>query len=239
MLSGRFTVKVFEKSGDFSVDQQVATISPYDTYFGIGVATQKSDWGDEYLDSRKEHIIKVVMLDSKGKPEPGSENVLVSVYKMDSYWWWDASTPNSQAHYAKNALNSNYKTLQATLSNGTGQATMRWSTGDYGYYMIRVTSPNRAHSATRIVCVSSSDWRGDVTSVTDAATRLALTRDKAKYVPGTRPGSPSPRRRAHGRWSASKAAASCGKASGWSAPASKPTSKSPSRRGWPPTSMSR
>ncbi|MFR6634407.1 MAG: alpha-2-macroglobulin family protein [Alistipes onderdonkii] len=120
MLSGRFTVKVFEKSGDFSVDQQVATISPYDTYFGIGVATQKSDWGDEYLDSRKEHIIKVVMLDSKGKPEPGSENVLVSVYKMDSYWWWDASTPNSQAHYAKNALNSNYKTLQATLSNGTG-----------------------------------------------------------------------------------------------------------------------
>ena len=198
MLSGRFTVKVFEKSGDFSVDQQVATISPYDTYFGIGVATQKSDWGDEYLDSRKEHIIKVVMLDSKGKPEPGSENVLVSVYKMDSYWWWDASTPNSQAHYAKNALNSNYKTLQATLSNGTGQATMRWSTGDYGYYMIRVTSPNRAHSATRIVCVSSSDWRGDVTSVTDAATRLALTRDKAKYVPGdkarvTIPSSPGAR----------------------------------------------
>ena len=239
MLSGRFTVKVFEKSGDFSVDQQVATISPYDTYFGIGVATQKSDWGDEYLDSRKEHIIKVVMLDSKGKPEPGSENVLVSVYKMDSYWWWDASTPNSQAHYAKNALNSNYKTLQATLSNGTGQATMRWSTGDYGYYMIRVTSPNRAHSATRIVCVSSSDWRGDVTSVTDAATRSPSPATKPNTSRGTRPGSPSPRRRAHGRWSASKAAASCGKASGWSAPASKPTSKSPSRRGWPPTSMSR
>ena len=64
--------------------------------------------------------------------------------------------------------------------------------------MIRVTSPNRAHSAPRIVCVSSSDWRGDVTSVTDAATRLALTRDKAKYVPGdkarvTIPSSPGAR----------------------------------------------
>ena len=198
MLSGRFTVKVFEKSGDFSVDQQVATISPYDTYFGIGVATQKSDWGDEYLDSKKEHLLRIVMLDAQGRPLPGREEALVSVYKITSYWWWDASTPNSQAHYAKNALNSNYKTLQATLSNGTGQATMRWSTGDYGYYMIRVTSPNRAHSATRIVCVSSSDWRGDVTSVTDAATRLALTRDKAKYVPGdkarvTIPSSPGAR----------------------------------------------
>lgn len=198
MLSGKFTVKVFEKSGDFSVDQQIATVSPYDTYFGIGVATQKSDWGDEYLDSKKEHRIKVVMLDAKGKPGTGTEKVLVTVYKMDSYWWWDAASANSQAHYAKNALNSCYKTLQATLTNGAGQVPMRWSAGDYGYYLIRVTSSDRAHSATRIVCVSSSDWRGDVSSVTDAATRLAITRDKAKYIPGdkakiTIPSSPGAR----------------------------------------------
>ena len=30
MLSGKFTVKVFEKSGDFSVDQQIIPVSPYD-----------------------------------------------------------------------------------------------------------------------------------------------------------------------------------------------------------------
>lgn len=184
MLSGKFTVKVFEKSGDFSVDQQIAAVSPYDAYFGIGVAPQKSEWGDEYLDSKKEHPIKVVLLDAKGKPVSGTEQVLVSVYKMDSYWWWDASSPNSQAHYAKNALNTCYKTLQGTLTNGAGQVAMRWSAGDYGYYLIRVTGAQRAHSATRVVCVSSSEWRGDISSVTDAATRLAITRDKSKYVPG-------------------------------------------------------
>lgn len=184
ILSGKFTVKVFEKSGDFSVDQQIAAVSPYDAYFGIGVAPQKSEWGDEYLDSKKEHPIKVVLLDAKGKPVSGTEQVLVAVYKMDSYWWWDASSPNSQAHYAKNALNTCYKTLQGTLTNGAGQVAMRWSAGDYGYYLIRVTSAQRAHSATRVVCVSSSEWRGDISSVTDAATRLAITRDKPKYVPG-------------------------------------------------------
>lgn len=197
MLSGKFTVKVFEKSGDFSVDQEVIPISPYDTYFGIGVTPQTSDWGDEYLDSKKEHMLKIVMLDAKGQPRKGTEEALVSVYKITSYWWWDAAS-DSQAHYAKNALNTCYKTLQTTLTNGAGQVAMRWSAGDYGYYMIRVTGSNHEHAATQVVCVSSSDWRGDVSSVTDAATKLALTRDKEKYAPGdkakiTIPSSPGAR----------------------------------------------
>ena len=82
MLSGKFTVKVFEKSGDFSVDQQIIPVSPYDAYFGIGVTPQTSDWGDEYLDSKKEHLLRIVMLDAQGRPLPGREEALVSVYKI-------------------------------------------------------------------------------------------------------------------------------------------------------------
>lgn len=197
MLSGKFTVKVFEKSGDFSVDQQIIPVSPYDAYFGIGVTPQTSDWGDEYLDSKKEHLLRIVMLDAQGRPLPGREEVLVSVYKITSYWWWDAAS-DSQARYAKNALNTCYKTLQTTLTDGAGQVAMRWSAGDYGYYMIRVTGSGHEHAATQVVCVSSSDWRGDVSSVTDAATRLAVTKDKEKYAPGdkakiTIPSSPEAR----------------------------------------------
>lgn len=197
MLSGKFTVKVFEKSGDFSVDQLIVPVSPYHAYFGIGVKPQTSDWGDEYLDSKKEHQLKVVLLDATGQPLAGTEEALVSVYKITSYWWWDASS-DSQAHYAKNALNTCYKTLQTTLTDGAGQVSMRWSAGDYGYYLIRVTSSKRQHSATQVVCVSSSDWRGDVSSVTDAATKLAISKDKDKYAPGdkariTIPSSPGAR----------------------------------------------
>ena len=94
------------------------------------------------------------------------------------------SSAASQARYAKSALNAQYKTLRATLSNGTGQVTMRWSAGDSGYYLIRVTGARQAHSATCVVCVSSSDHRGGISSVTDAAARLAIAPDKDKYVPG-------------------------------------------------------
>ncbi|WP_295940664.1 MG2 domain-containing protein [uncultured Alistipes sp.] len=184
LLNGKFTVKVFEKSGDFSIDQTATLVSPYDSYFGVGVALQESDWGEQYLDNKKEHPVKVVMLDSKGQPRNSSEEVTVSVYKMTSYWWWDGS--DSQAYYARQALNANYKTLQTKLSGGKGQVMMRWSPGDYGYFMIRVTSDKHAHSATRIVYVSSSDYQGEVSSVTDAATRLAIAMDKPKYAPGER-----------------------------------------------------
>lgn len=196
LISGRFTVRVFEPGGDFSTDQQAVTVSPYDAYLGIGVALQQSDWGDEYLDNSREHLLKVVMLDPAGKPRAGTEQVNVAIYKMSSYWWWDGS--ERQAQYARNSLNANYKTLEANLSNGAGQVAMRWSPGDYGYFLLRVTSDNFKHSATRIVYVSSSDWQGEVSSVTDAATRLAITADKSKYAPGdkariTIPSSPGAR----------------------------------------------
>ena len=198
MLNGKFTVKVFEKSGDFSVDQQIAAVSPYNAYFGIGVTAQQSDWGEEYLDSKRDHALRLVLLDARGRPATGTEEATVTVYRMSSYWWWDASSAASQARYAKSALNAQYKTLRATLSNGTGQVTMRWSAGDYGYYLIRVTGARQAHSATCVVCVSSADHRGGISSVTDAATRLAIARDKDKYVPGdkakiTIPSSPGAR----------------------------------------------
>ena len=191
MLNGKFTVKVFEKSGDFSVDQQIAAVSPYDAYFGIGVTAQQSDWGEEYLDSKRGHALRLVLLDARGRPATGTEEATVTVYRMSSYWWWDASSAASQARYAKSALNAQYKTLRATLSNGTGQVTMRWSAGDYGYYLIRVTGARQAHSA-------SSDHWGGISSVTAAATRLAIARDKDKYVPGdkakiTIPSSPGAR----------------------------------------------
>lgn len=72
MLSGKFTVKVFEKSGDFSVDQQIIPVSPYDAYFGIGVTPPgRATGADEYLDSKKEHLLRIVMLDAQGRALPG------------------------------------------------------------------------------------------------------------------------------------------------------------------------
>lgn len=34
---------------------------------------QTSDWGDEYLDSKKEHLLRIIMLDVQGRPLPGRE----------------------------------------------------------------------------------------------------------------------------------------------------------------------
>ncbi|MFQ7503754.1 MAG: hypothetical protein ACLRMJ_12930 [Alistipes finegoldii] len=50
--------------------------------------------------------------------------------------------------------------------------------------MIRVTGSGHEHAATQVVCVSSSDWRGDVSSVTDAATRLCRDQGQGEICAG-------------------------------------------------------
>ena len=232
MLNGKFTVKVFEKSGDFSVDQQIAAVSPYDAYFGIGVTAQQSDWGEEYLDSKRDHALRLVLLDARGRPATGTEEATVTVYRMSSYWWWGLPVGGFPNRYAKSALNAQYKTLRATLSNGTGQVTMRWSAGDYGYYLIRVTGARQAHSATQCSGYRRPD-RGGISSVTDAATRLAIARDKDKYVPGdkakiTIPSSPGARALV-----SVESGSFVRKVSGSTAPTNRPRSRYRSKREWP------
>ncbi|MFQ7387774.1 MAG: hypothetical protein ACLRM8_10055 [Alistipes sp.] len=172
-------------------------MSPYDAYFGIGVTPQTSDWGDEYLDSKRSTCCASSC--SMRRTSPGTEErVLVSVYKITSYWWWDAAS-DSQARYAKCAQHL-LQDIADDPDRRRGQVAMRWSAGDYGYYMIRVTGSGHEHAATQVVCVSSSDWRGDVSSVTDAATRLAVTRTRRNMRRATRRRSRSPLRRKRGRW---------------------------------------
>ena len=141
MLSGKFTVKVFaKKSGDFSVDQQVATVSPYDTYF-VGVAAEEATGATNTSTAGREHIIKVSdARRQRASPNPAAKRARIG---LQNGFLLVVGRLSAQFGRTSPKMRStpNYKTLRATLSNGTGQATMRWSTGDYGYYMIRVTSP--------------------------------------------------------------------------------------------------
>lgn len=185
MIYGKYQVKVFEPSGDFSVDQTSTLISPYKAYFGISVPMQTNQWGETFLDRDQEHTINLVLLDPYGAPIPGTEDVTVTVYRSDAWWWWDSAASSSQSNYARQALNSTYKTLTTELVNGKGTVTMRWNPNDYGSYMIRVASSNQLHTATKLVNISSSYWMdGGVTSDPNAATRLTIRTDKKSYFVG-------------------------------------------------------
>ncbi|MBR1538703.1 MAG: alpha-2-macroglobulin [Bacteroidales bacterium] len=181
MLTAVFTTRVFEKSGDFSIDRYTTTLSPYDTYIGISVPEQEDEWGDSYLDKSRSHTFKLAAVDYRGKPVQRSVKVNVEVYKMGWSWWWSSS--DGLASYAKDSYNAPYKEMTVTLTGGAGEFKMDFSKEESGFWFFRVTDP-AGHHATSAVTMVRSSWEQTAEGNSDAAVRLPMSLNKETFNVG-------------------------------------------------------
>ena len=181
MMTALFTTRVFEKSGDFSVDRYTTTLSPYDTYIGLQVPTQESEWGEDYLDKARSHSFKLAAVDYQGNPVKQNVKVNVEVYKMGWSWWWSSS--DGLASYAKDSYNAPFKELTVTLTGGAGEFKMDFSTEESGFGFFRVVDPKGGHATSSVVMVRESyEQAGEGSS--DAAIRLPMSLNKEKFNVG-------------------------------------------------------
>lgn len=181
MLTALFTTRVFEKSGDFSVDRYTTTLSPYDTYIGLQVPTQESEWGEDYLDKARSHSFKLAAVDYQGNPVKQNVKVNVEVYKMGWSWWWSSS--DGLASYAKDSYNAPFKELSVTLTGGAGEFKMDFSKEESGFWFFRVVDPKGGHATSSVVMVRDSyEQAGEGSS--DAAIRLPMSLNKDKFNVG-------------------------------------------------------
>ena len=181
MLTAQFTTRVFEKSGDFSVDRYTTTLSPYNTYIGLNVPTQESEWGEDFLDKSRSQTFKLVAVDYKGNPVQQSMKVNVEVYKMGWSWWWSSS--DGLASYAKDSYNAPYKEMSVTLTGGSGEFQMDFSKEESGFWFFRVVDPKGGHATSSVVMVRESyETAGEGSS--DAAIRLPMSLNKDKFIVG-------------------------------------------------------
>ena len=181
MLTALFTTRVFEKSGDFSIDRYTTTLSPFNTYIGINVPEQEDEWGDSYLDRSRAHTIKLAAVDYRGNPVQRSVKVNVEVYKMGWSWWWSSS--DGLASYAKDSYNQPYEEMTVTLTGGAGEFKMDFSKEDSGYWFFRVTDPAGGHATSAVTMVRSS-WEQTADGNSDAAVRLPMSLNKEKFNVG-------------------------------------------------------
>ena len=182
MLTAQFTTRVFEKGGDFSIDRYTTTLSPYDTYIGLNIPTQESEWGEDFLDKARSHTFKLAAVDYKGNPVKQSVKVNVEVYKMGWSWWWSSSS-DGLASYAKDSYNAPYKEFTATLTGGTGQFTMDFTKEESGFWFFRIVDPKGGHATSSVVMVRDA-WETAGEGSSDAAIRLPMTLNKDKFNVG-------------------------------------------------------
>jgi uncharacterized protein YfaS (alpha-2-macroglobulin family) len=86
-----FSRKVFEESGNFSIDRFSLPYYPFTSYVGLKVPAGERYSGMLYTDTTQR--LDVVFLDINGAPVPRS-NATISLYRLDRYWWWDNSHDN-------------------------------------------------------------------------------------------------------------------------------------------------
>lgn len=180
MLLANFVTRVFEESGDFSIDASRLLYSPYKRYAGIKSPQQ----GEKQLNTGSAYNFSVASVDYEGKPAMNSE-LKVDMYKVNWYWWWSSDHSNL-ANYVSDSYNKPVNSFTVTTgTNGTTDFSLTVETNEWGTYFITVTDKESGHSTG---IMSYFDWPDNEgrrnMGGNDAATMLSIKTDKENYKPG-------------------------------------------------------
>lgn len=177
-LNAIFRGKVFEESGNFSIDNFTIPYSPYESYVGLKVPKGERYSNILYLDTL--HRIDIATLDADGKPL--SRKVDVRVYKLDQGWWWDYSS-GRLANYVNGSYSKIVKTAVVTTQNGKGSWKFDFKSPDWGRYFIQVCDAASGHCSGKIIYVDEPGWYSRYRNQGDnaGAAMLSFTSDKENY----------------------------------------------------------
>lgn len=179
MLQANFITRVFEESGDFSIDRFTIPYAPYESFVGIRVP--KGDKRGMLLTDTMQ-TVQVVTVDPNGNPTSRS-NLQAKVYKLRWRWWWDASGDDLASYIGSDYI-SPVASKEFNTSNGKGSFSFRINYPDWGRFLIQVTDPESGHTTGRIVYVDWPGWAGRNRENPGGAAILAFNSDKPKYTAG-------------------------------------------------------
>lgn len=180
MLLANLVTRVYEESGDFSIDGARVLYSPYQRY--VGIRSPEKD--KEQLETGKAYTYDVVMLDYEGKPL-GDQDVDVTIYKVYWYWWW-SSDKSRLANFVSDSYNKPIKNLSVrTDENGKAKFNLSLTDNEWGSYFIQVKDRSGKHSTG---VMNYFDWpyfegRRDAEGGKSPHT-LSIKMDKESYAVG-------------------------------------------------------
>ncbi|MEN0002789.1 MAG: MG2 domain-containing protein [Bacteroidota bacterium] len=176
----RFKTRVFEKGGDFSTDQLSTPYSPFPTYAGVELPTDK--YGRHQVDVKDKSNLRFVAVDEGGKAVAGRK-LSIGVYSVNWRWWWDRGSDNVSRYNSKD----HYSAIQtqSVTTNASGEASWPLKVDNWGRYLIRVCDTESGHCSGDYL-YAGSPWYGDGDDgrAREAATMLPFSVDKAIYEPG-------------------------------------------------------
>ncbi len=180
-MTAVFRGKVFEESGNFSIDRFSLPFYPYESYAGLKTPAGERYSGMLYTDTAQR--IEVVFLDMEGKPV-SRDNANINVYRLNRYWWWDNAHDNV-ANYIEGRNAQLMSSGKLNAANGKATWSFKIASADWGTYYIRVCDPVSGHCAGKTIYIDQPGYYGRYSREDKGgATQLAFTADKTKYNVG-------------------------------------------------------
>ncbi len=180
MLNAIFRGKVFEESGNFSIDRFSIPFYPYESFTGIRLP--KGDKSRGMLLTDTAHRVDVVTVDANGNAL-SRDNIEVALYKIEWRWWWDTSGENRtnfmSGEYSRPVSNGKISTV-----NGKGSWNFKIKYPEWGRYFVKAYDPLSGHSTGKIVYIDWPGWAGRSQGGNEGATRLTFSADKPAYNTG-------------------------------------------------------
>ncbi|MCW5909978.1 MAG: hypothetical protein KIT62_02830 [Cyclobacteriaceae bacterium] len=177
-LNAVFRGKVYEESGNFSIDRFSIPFYPYQTLTGIKLP--KGDKARGMLRTDTTQRVDIVTIDANGKPL--SRTVELSIYKINWRWWWDSSEGSV------NFMSGNYSQPVATgrvsTVNGKGSWNFEIKYPEWGRFFVKAYDPQSGHSTGKVVYIDWPGWAGRARNEGEGATMLSFSSDKTIYNVG-------------------------------------------------------
>ena len=180
MLNAHFSTRVYEETGDFSIDMLTVPYAPYSSFVGAKLPVSDSNW----YKTDTSYPLDIVTVDSKGN-KVDCKGLEVTVYKVDWHWWWDAGNDNLARYvnnsYQKPVFRKIVNTVDGVASVPIQIKYKNWD--DNGRYLIHIKDPKSGHSTGLTAYFSKwGYWAAE--GMQGAATMLTFKTDKEKYKVG-------------------------------------------------------
>ncbi|NIB38088.1 hypothetical protein HBA55_00745 [Pseudomaricurvus alkylphenolicus] len=174
----QFTTRVFEKSGNFSIQYASVAYQPYSRLVGLHIP-QGRGW-NRSISRDEQHQINMMLVDAEGNPIANSE-LDFQLYRIGWRWWWDSSSDSIASYISRNhadpLVEANLKTDEA----GRSHWTLEGQDYPWGRYLMRVCDRQGDHCSGKVVYLG---WSYQQQKNPSGETQLMLTTDKKRYAVG-------------------------------------------------------
>ncbi|GAA5224864.1 alpha-2-macroglobulin family protein [Membranihabitans marinus] len=181
-LKANYKTRVFEKSGDFSIDNYEVDYSPYSSYVGVKIPEGKGWNGALYSDQPIE--IPIVTVDENGK-KINRNGLKVEIFDVRWRWWWESSQEDDLNRYVSNTSENLISTDVINTQNGTVFYSLTFDKPSYGRKLIRITDPVSGHTTSAVFYVTYQNyWTDGQRDNSEGSEMLTFKTDKDIYQVG-------------------------------------------------------